>query len=78
MNWLTQIAPTVASALGGPLAGIAVTALCKALNLNESEVQGVIQTGKCSADQLAQIKLAEIELTDAELPYEYFKLNLFL
>jgi hypothetical protein len=62
MNWLLQIAPTVANALGGPLAGIAVTALCKAMNLNESEVQGIIQTGKLSADQIAQVKIAEIEL----------------
>jgi hypothetical protein len=62
MNWLLQIAPTLAHALGGPLAGLAVTALCKALNLNESEVNGIIQTGKLSADQIAQVKIAEIEL----------------
>jgi hypothetical protein len=62
MSWLAQIAPTIASALGGPLAGLAVTALCKAMSLNESEVNGIIQTGKLSADQIAQVKLAEIEL----------------
>jgi len=66
MNWLLQIAPTVASALGGPLAGIAVTALSKALSLNENEVKGIIETGKLSADQIAQVKLAEIELKQQE------------
>ena len=29
MNWLLQIAPTIASALGGPLAGLSVTVLSK-------------------------------------------------
>ena len=76
MNWLIQIAPTIASALGGPLAGIAVTALCKAMNLNEHEVQGIIQTGKLTSDQIEQIKLAEIELKrqQQELGLDFEKL----
>ena len=61
-NWLLQIAPTIASALGGPLAGLAVTALSKALNVLPHEVNDIITTGKLSADQLAQVKIAEIEL----------------
>jgi len=76
LNWLIQIAPTIASALGGPLAGIAVTALCKAMNLNEHEVQGIIQTGKLTSDQIEQIKLAEIELKrqQQELGLDFEKL----
>ena len=62
MNWLLQIAPTIASALGGPLAGLAVTALSKALNVAPHEVNDIITTGKLNADQLAQVKIAEIEL----------------
>jgi hypothetical protein len=31
MNWLAQIAPTIATAFGGPLAGMAVSAVSKAL-----------------------------------------------
>lgn len=62
MNWLLQIAPTIASALGGPLAGLAVTALSKALNVAPHEINDIIAAGKLNADQLAQVKIAEIEL----------------
>jgi hypothetical protein len=62
MNWLEQVAPTVASALGGPLAGLAVSAISKAMGIDESKVDETIKTAKLSADQIAQLKLAEIEL----------------
>jgi hypothetical protein len=62
MEWLTQIAPSIATALGGPLAGLAVSAISKALNIDEKDVQKTIETGKLSADQLASLKQAEIEL----------------
>jgi hypothetical protein len=61
MSWLEQVAPTIATALGGPLAGLAVTAIAKVIGVDEKDVQGVIDSGKMSADQIAQIKLAEIE-----------------
>ena len=62
MEWLTQIAPGLATALGGPLAGLAVTAISKALGIDEKDVQKTIETGKLSAEQLASLKQAEIEL----------------
>jgi hypothetical protein len=62
MNWLSQIAPTIATCLGGPLAGLAVTAVSKALGIDESQVQDTIDSGKLNADQIASIKQAEIEL----------------
>jgi len=62
MNWLLQIAPTIASALGGPLAGLAVTVLSKALGVAPHEVNDMIQSNKLSADQITQVKIAEIEL----------------
>lgn len=62
MDWLTQIAPGIATALGGPLAGLAVTAVSKALGIDEKDVQSTIESGKLSSDQLTSIKLAEIEL----------------
>jgi hypothetical protein len=62
MNWLLQVAPTVASALGGPLAGLATTVLAKFLNVAPHEVNDIIQSNKLTADQIAQVKLAEIEL----------------
>jgi len=62
MDWLKQIAPTVATALGGPLAGMAVSAISKAVGVDEEKVQDMISSNKLSADQVAQLKLAEIEL----------------
>jgi hypothetical protein len=62
MEWLTQIAPGIATALGGPLAGLAVTAISKALGIDEKDVQSTIEQGKLSADQLSSLKQAEIEL----------------
>jgi hypothetical protein len=62
MEWLAQIAPGIATALGGPLAGLAVTAISKALGVDEKDVQSTIDSGKLTADQLASLKQAEIEL----------------
>jgi hypothetical protein len=62
MEWLKQIAPTIATCLGGPLAGLAVTAISKALGVDEDKVQDTINEGKLSADQIVCIKQAEIEL----------------
>jgi len=62
MDWLAQIAPGIATALGGPLAGLAVTAISKALGIDEKEVQSTIDQGKLTADQLASLKQAELEL----------------
>jgi len=64
MEWLKQIAPTIATCLGGPLAGLAVTAVSKALGIDESKVQDTIDDGKLSADQIAAVKQAELELKD--------------
>ena len=62
MEWLNQIAPGIATALGGPLAGLAVTAISKALGIDEKDVQKTIETGKLSAEQMMSLKQAEIEL----------------
>jgi hypothetical protein len=62
MEWLSQIAPSIATALGGPLAGLAVTAISKALGIDEKDVQKTIETGKLSAEQMVSLKQAEIEL----------------
>jgi len=62
MEWLKTIAPTIATALGGPLAGMAVAAVSKALGCDPDEVQNVISSGKLTAEQVASIQLAELEL----------------
>lgn len=62
MEWLKSIAPTVATALGGPLAGMAVSAVAKALNIEPEAVQNVISSNKLTAEQVSAIQLAELEL----------------
>lgn len=62
MDWLKQIAPTIATALGGPLAGMAVSAISKAVGVDPDKVNDLIADNKLTAEQVAQIKLAEIEL----------------
>jgi hypothetical protein len=62
MDWLAQIAPTIATAFGGPLAGMAVSAVSKALGIAPEEVQNVISSGKLDASQVAAIQMAELEL----------------
>jgi hypothetical protein len=62
MEWLKTIAPTIATALGGPLAGMAISAVAKAIGVSPDEVQDVISSGKLTAEQVASIQLAELEL----------------
>jgi len=62
MDWLKSIAPTIATALGGPLAGMAVEAVSKAIGVDPSEVQNTINSGKMSADQIAALQQAELTL----------------
>jgi hypothetical protein len=62
MSWIESIAPTIASCLGGPLAGLAVEAVSKAIGVDPSAVQDTINSGKLTADQIASIQAAEIQL----------------
>jgi hypothetical protein len=62
MDWLKQIAPTIATAMGGPLAGMAVSAISKAIGVDPDKVGDLISNNKLSAEQIAQVKIAEIEL----------------
>jgi hypothetical protein len=62
MEWLKTVAPTIATALGGPLAGMAVSAVAKAIGCEPDEVQGIISSNKLTAEQVASIQLAELEL----------------
>ena len=62
MSWIESIAPTIASCLGGPLAGLAVEAVSKSLGIDPNAVQDTINNGKLTADQIASIQSAEIAL----------------
>lgn len=67
MNWLAQIAPTLATALGGPLAGLAVAAISKVIGVLPEEVRDVIDNGKLTADQIALIRQEEIRFKQQAL-----------
>ena len=62
MDWLKSIAPTIATALGGPLAGMGIELLSKHLGIDSSEVQNSINSGKLTADQIASIQQAELAI----------------
>jgi len=42
MSWLRCVAPTIASALGGPFAGLAVDAVSKAIGIEPTEANKTI------------------------------------
>ena len=65
MEWLKQLAPTAATLLGGPLAGMAVDAIGNALGMKDAtkdQVKDLLTSGTLNADQMAAIKQAEADL----------------
>lgn len=62
MSWIEQVAPTIATALGGPLAGLAVQAISKAIGVDADETKRLVDDGKLTAEQIAQVKMAELDL----------------
>ena len=64
MDWLKTLLPTLGTALGGPLGGIAASFIADKLNVPEKTVKAVteaISAQSLTPDQLSQLKLAEIE-----------------
>lgn len=62
MDWLKQIAPTIATAMGGPFGTLAYGMVAKVMGISPEDAQKTIESGKLTADQISQIKIAEIEL----------------
>ena len=68
MDWKSVIgvvAPTLATALGGPLAGLAVESLGKVMGMDQptvDKVKDAFAQGQLTGDQIAQLKQAEIAL----------------
>jgi len=65
IDWLKQVAPTAATLLGGPLAGMAVDAIGNALGVKDAskeKVKELLTSGTINADQMAAIKQAEADL----------------
>jgi len=62
MDWLKTIAPTIATALGGPLGGLAYEAISKVLGISQDDAKKMLDDGKLTADQIASVQQAEIAL----------------
>ena len=62
MDWLKSIAPTIFTALGGPLGGLAYEAVSKVMGVSQDDAKTMLESGKLSADQIASIQQAEIAL----------------
>jgi hypothetical protein len=63
-DWIKTIAPLLGTALGGPLGGAAASFIASKLGLEADTVEAVtevLQSGRMTPDQIAQVKLAEID-----------------
>lgn len=64
MDWLKSLAPLLGTALGGPLGGAAASFIADKLGIEGKTIEAVtevLSSGKLTPDQLAQVKLAEID-----------------
>jgi hypothetical protein len=59
---MEKLAPTVASALGSPVAGMAISALESALGMSSEDVKQTVEANKLTAEQVASIQQAEIAI----------------
>lgn len=69
LDWLKTLAPTVATALGGPLAGLAVNAVGTAFGWTDAtkeKVEEALTAGQLSGEQVLQLKQAELALQAQE------------
>jgi len=69
MEWLKSLAPTVATALLGPLGGVAVSALGELLGVSEAtkdKITSAIQAGNLTPDQITKLKELELEYQNNE------------
>jgi hypothetical protein len=65
MEWVKKILPTIGSLLGGPIGGVAVTAVADCLGLSDKSkesVEKILSSGNLTADQMAALQQAEVSL----------------
>ena len=63
MNWrktLATVAPAIATALGGPLAGVAVQMAGKAIGLGEGATEGDVEAAVLSGNPDVLVRLREV------------------
>lgn len=64
MDWLKTLAPLLGTALGGPLGGAAASFIADKLGIESGTIEAVtdvLNSGKLSSDQIAALKVAELE-----------------
>lgn len=78
MEFLKAIAPTVAAALAGPGAALAVEAIGRAFNWSDATKEKIekVMQGPMSSEDLARIQLAELDLQakEKELGFRFAEL----
>jgi hypothetical protein len=62
MDWLKMIAPTIATAVGGPFGTMAYGLIAHELGVSPDEAKSTIEAGKLTADQIASVQLAEVQI----------------
>ena len=62
MSWLETIAPTIATAVGGPFGTMAYGLIAHELGVSPDEAKSTIEAGKLTADQIASVQLAEVQI----------------
>ena len=79
-DFLMSVAPTIASALLGPLGGVAVAGLGKIFgidNATQKDITKAIENGKLTPDRLADIQKLELQFKndEAERGFKYSELE---
>ena len=62
MDWLKMIAPTIATAVGGPFGTMAYGLIAHELGVSPDEAKTTIEAGKLTAEQIASVQLAEVQI----------------
>jgi hypothetical protein len=77
MDWLKMIAPTLATAVGGPFGTMAYGLIAHELGVSPDEAKTTIEAGKLTADQIASVQLAEVQIKAKaqELNLDFAKLS---
>jgi hypothetical protein len=77
MEWLKMIAPTIATAIGGPFGTMAYGLIAHELGVSPDEAKSTIESGKLTADQIASVQLAEVQIKAKaqELNLDFAQLN---
>lgn len=79
MEFLKSIVPMIGTALGGPFGTVAATFVAEALGLDSKDAKSVtelLNSGKLTPEQIAQLKIAELEFNKFCLKHEIDKATL--